>query len=105
MAQGTMVERYVEEPSCYMGSALAAGWSVAAPSLFPYGLDNAAMIHSWSMRPAMSARVGLPEYRLLATFELSGCTIETSSTDSSEDSDGWTGVDFSGLRDLEVLCV
>jgi hypothetical protein len=76
---------------------------VAAPSPFPYGLDNAATIHSRSMRPTMSACTGLPEYLLLTTFELSGTTTETSSTDSSEDSDGWTGADFSGLRNLEGL--
>jgi hypothetical protein len=76
---------------------------MAAPLPFPYRLDNATMIHSRSMRPAMSACAGLPEYRLLTTFELSGTTIETSSIDSSEDSDGWTGVDFSGLRNLEGL--
>jgi hypothetical protein len=73
-------------------------------SPFPYGLDNAAMIHSRSMRPAMSSCVGLPEYRLPTTFELSETMTETSSTDSSKVSDKWASADLSGLRDLEGLC-
>jgi hypothetical protein len=72
-------------------------------SPFPYGLDNTAMIHSRSMRPAMSSCVGLPEYHLPTTFEFSKTMTETSSIDSSEDSDKWAGADFSGLRDLEGL--
>jgi hypothetical protein len=54
-------------------------------------VDNAAMIHSRSMRPAMSSCVGIPEYRPHATFELFATTTETSNTASSEDSDGWAG--------------
>jgi hypothetical protein len=71
---------------------------VVAVSPFPYGLDNAAMIHSRSIRPAMGSCAGLPQYHLPTTFELSETTTETSSTGSSRDSDGWAGADSFGLN-------
>jgi hypothetical protein len=51
----------------------------------------------------MSSYAGSPEHRLHTTFELLAITSETSSTDSSEDSDGWADVDFSELHDPEGL--
>jgi hypothetical protein len=103
MAQGTTTRRHVEEPSRYTGSASVARVSVAVLSPFPYGLNNATMIHPHSMHLAMSSCVGLPKHHLHTTFELLATTSETSSTDSSEDSDGWAGADFSGLHDPEGL--
>jgi hypothetical protein len=76
---------------------------VVVLSSLPYGLNNAATIHSRSMCPAMSSCTGLPKHRLHTTFELLATTLETSSTDSSEDSDEWAGADFSGLRDPKGL--
>jgi hypothetical protein len=76
---------------------------VAAVSPFTCGLDNAAMIHSRSIQPAMGSCARLPQYRLPTTFELSETTTETSSIGSSGDSDGWAGADSSGLRDTEGL--
>jgi hypothetical protein len=76
---------------------------VAAPSPFPYGLDNPAMGHSRSMHSAMSSYAGLPEHHLRATLELLATTSVTSSADSAEDSDGWAGVEFSRLRNPKDL--
>jgi hypothetical protein len=76
---------------------------VAAPSLFPYGLDNAATGYSRSMHSTMSSYAGLPEHHLRAALELLATTSETSSADSTEDSDRWAGADFSGLRNPEGL--
>jgi hypothetical protein len=77
---------------------------MAVLSPFPYGLDNAAMIYSRSMHPAMSSYVGLPKHCLHPTFELLATMSETSSIDSSKDSDGWADADFSRLHDPEGLC-
>jgi hypothetical protein len=72
---------------------------MAAPSPFPYELDNAATSYSCSMCSTMSSYAGLPEHHLRTTLELLATTSETSSVDSMEDSDRWASVDFSGLRD------
>jgi hypothetical protein len=101
MAWDTTIKRHVKEPPCNTGPTSAVGGLVAAVSPFPYGLDNAAMIHSRSIRPTMGSCTGLPQYRLLTTFELSETMIETSSTGSSGDSDGWAGADSFGLCDSD----
>jgi hypothetical protein len=84
---------------------LATGKALMAQgaSAFPYGLDNAAMGYSHSMRPTMSSYAGLPEHHLRATLELLATTSVTSSTDFAEDSDGWIGADFYRLHNLEGL--
>jgi hypothetical protein len=69
----------------------------------PLWLDNAATGYSRSMRSTMSSYAGLPEHHLRATLELLVTTSVTSSTDTAEDSDGWAGANFSGLRNLEGL--
>jgi hypothetical protein len=51
----------------------------------------------------MSSCAKLLERHLHTTFELLATTLETSSTDSSEDSDGWASADFSELHDPERL--
>jgi hypothetical protein len=76
---------------------------VAAPSSFPYGLNNAAMGYSRSMHPTMNSYMGLPEHYLCTPFELSTTTSMPSTTGSSEDSDGWAGVDSFRLHSLEDL--
>jgi hypothetical protein len=47
--------------------------------------------------------MGLPEHHLCTPLELLTTTSVTSSTDSTEDSDGWAGVDSSGLHNPEDL--
>jgi hypothetical protein len=55
------------------------------------------------MRSTKSSYAGLPEHHLHATLELLATTSVTSSTDSTEDSDGWAGADFSRLRNPGAL--
>jgi hypothetical protein len=52
----------------------------------------------------MSSYAGLLEHHLCATLELLATTSVKSSADSMEDSDGWAGADFFGLRNPEGLC-
>jgi hypothetical protein len=51
----------------------------------------------------MNSYMGLPEHYLRTPFELSTATSMPSTTGSSEDSDGWAGVDSSRLHSLEDL--
>jgi hypothetical protein len=86
-----------------VGSAPVTGGPAAAPSSFPYGLNNATMSYSRSMHPTMNSYMGLPEYHLRTPFELSTTTSVPSTTGSSEDSDGWAGVDSSRLQSPKDL--
>jgi hypothetical protein len=103
MAQCASVGQCSEGPSRSMGSTSVTGGPMAATSPFPHGLDNAATSYSRSMRSTMSSYVGLPKHHLRATLELLATTSVTSSTDSTEDSDGWAGANFSRLHNPEGL--
>jgi hypothetical protein len=103
MAQGTSAGQHSEEPSHSTGSTSTIGGPAAAPSPFPYGLDNAATGYSRSMRSTMSSYTGLLEHHLRATLELLAITSVTSSADSTKDSDRWASADFSRLRNPEGL--
>jgi hypothetical protein len=61
------------------------------------------MSYSRSMHPTMNSYMGLPEYHLRTPFELSTTTSVPSTTGSSEDSDGWAGVDSSRLQSPKDL--
>jgi hypothetical protein len=69
MSQGASVEQRFEGLSRSMGSTSMTGGPVAAPSPFPYGLDNAATGYSRSMCSTMSSYMGLPEHHLHATLD------------------------------------
>jgi hypothetical protein len=64
LAQGALVGQHSRGSSRSAGSTSATGGPVAAPSSFPYGLNNVATGYSRSMRPTMSSYMGLTEHHL-----------------------------------------
>jgi hypothetical protein len=68
LAQGVSAGQCSRGSSCSMGSTSATGEPMAAPSSFPYGLNNAAIGYSRSMPSTMSSYMGLPEHHLRTPF-------------------------------------
>jgi hypothetical protein len=66
-------------------------------------LHGAAEAYASSIRTAMGAYVELPGHHLCSTLDLLASMSASTNTNSMEDSDSWTGTDFSGLRDTEAL--
>jgi hypothetical protein len=75
---------------------------------WPYGLRNvvstyASLVGRPSPQPTENASAGLLDHHLCSVSELLGGSETTSDTDSYEEGDGWAGVDFFGLDNLEAL--